>query len=874
MPVPIAQSNPLSDQLDAQSLTPESSTPVSYLLRPALTVEQGGSGSLYRDLVGPALQRDGSEMLSKDEAKNQFGTEFDGPVSRDYASFKSQQDGIQKALEDSLARGGSNSANKTWLGFGLTQAAGLLDVPGDAAAVLSDGITKFAPVGRVISAARDVSPIVGRVTQGVAKASAFSAINEPLQYALSDDKQNMSLDQAAQSLGAGALFLGITEGLFGHTPLRFYSEEENIPSSGQQKTMDLLEDHLAPETKATMGQTAVARSMQGASFDPINDLIGLDPRILKHEALIGKTLSFEERANLLQSMDDGTYTLPKQELAVLDNDGKIIEPNEQDALQKELAAEAKTKEVPKSGVPDITDNKATLPPGNSNKLGFFNIEPLANALATSRVNTLRSTLLLSATERPPAIESTPTLTDPLKNVTTLLQPYEQPKESIQAGSSGGTVGGARGVSTKSEAKPTPNKWGGLSSIRTGGASFLARGGRVRFRNTETYEHGAITFVRDANNKFVASRAPKGTFTPTATKSFDSFNEAHNWLKTQGFDEARQVEAIKDDKQPLAEKPSKATLAKTSMQNKEKGFEVQEHEAPKLTTEQLRNAEDVMISRTKAQQGLRKYGLALWSKDGGWYPNGVMVEKTGETFEYGTPKFDKIFGHARELVENFIHKMQKFHDEVMLSDLVQNDKTAVSYMPHQLPKPLDKTEGYRLFTLHNRNEGSEPTSSWSRDTSIEAHAHLSVLRDKEGKPYLAVHEAQGGYSNNLKPQESMKMLADRLREYAQEQGMPLVIPNSKTAATIYGRDSVNATFSRSYSKGGYVRKGFSQAMDSERNLPVTLEKLWNPMGEGSPNFEGLVIPDETKFVQSVKEINAEQDAKEAGYNQAVNCVTGR
>jgi hypothetical protein len=686
------------------------------------------------------------------------------------------------------------------------------------------------------------------MASGVAKAAIFTGITEPLHAALDD---NWTPEEALQRLGSAALFMGITDALVGKTPLKMYAEPKDIPTPEQEQSLNLLEEHLQPDTKTGMAQAAVARSMNGQSFDPINDILGLDKRIVEHEAKLqqlgvlgpNEQLPNDVRADVLESMDNGTYKDPIEEAK---KDAGLSEPKEE-------------------------SNKVTLPPQNKGQAGFINLAPIVQALFTSRISALQTRLLGEATAKPVSPPNVP-LTEPEKTVTTLLQPYEKPTESVQAGPSSGVVGGATAASPQTKTGESRNKWGGLSTIRAGGASSLARGSRIRFRNPLTYEHGSLTFIRGASNKFVAARAPKGTFTPSSTKSFDTFSEAHNWLAKNGFTEAQLKEGIKEEQPQSKVTLEKPSQAKTSLQNKEKGFEVMEHEAPHVHPLVLRQGEEAQIARQKAINGLRKYGLELWSKDGGWYPHGVRVIKTGEEFEYGTQKFDRIYGKARELVESFIHKFRAFHDEVMLSDLAQNDKTSVSYMPHQLPKPLDKSEGYRLFTLHNRNAGAEPTVSWSHDPSLEAHAHLTILRDKNGKPYLAVHEAQAGYSGNLKPQEGIKMLADRMREYAQEQGMPLVLPSSKTAAAIYGRENVNATFSRAYSKGGYVRKGFAQALDSERPYPVTLEKLWNPMGDGPVNYEGILMPDDTQVFQTPKEIDAEENAKEPGYNQAINCVT--
>lgn len=520
MPIPLAQVNPQADTQDTSSFAPQSSVENTYVNRAALTLEQGGSGSLYRDVQGAIYQRDGSEMLNKDDAEKQYGTTFDGDVSRDYAAFKYQQDTEQRALQDQISRGGSSSAQNTWLGFGLSQATGMLDVPGDAAAIVTDGITKFTPVARVlgdltkgtdIAGARPatnafIGGIPSRLASGAVKATAFNLINEPLQYALSDDKQNMSLEQAAESMGSGALFLALTEGLFGRTPLRFYSEDKDIPTPETQEVYKQLEDHLAPETQAAMSQGAVARSMQGKSFDPLNDLVGLDPRIMQHEAATGQTLSFEDRADLLKSMDDGTYEPPKtsqepetdssSESKVTLYRGEGLNPREGEDPEhtgrwytnnKDLAVEAAqvraageggskvySLDVPQSvyeagqkeaagygedgwegeslvpkellgnrkaimesytdwnedktqGTSKMRDiqSKVTLPERGDK--GFLELQPLVAFLTRLRVGRLQNMLLDENTEKPPQSTNpapNPDLTQEQSNVTTLLQPYE------------------------------------------------------------------------------------------------------------------------------------------------------------------------------------------------------------------------------------------------------------------------------------------------------------------------------------------------------------------------------------------------------------------------------------------------------------------
>lgn len=855
MPIPFPQDQTDKVTLDSQGEQAQASIPATYEARAAQTLQDGTFiGDAYKGVTGALAQRDGSEMLNPEDAKNEYGngglTHFDSPVSRSYAELKSGQDAQKAAIDDTLERGGINSAKNTWLGFGLSTAVGFLDPISDAAAIASDGITKFNPIARPLGDIAASSAIGGRLASGVVKAAAFSGITEPIHYALDD---NWSMDEAAQRLGSGALFLGLTEGLFGHTPLKFFSEDAENITPEQEASYNLLEDHLAPETKVALSQASVARAKAGQDFDPLNALVGLDPRIVAHEAVTGE-LSFDERAKVLASMDDGTYvppSLPKEEGTLATTESSDVTPN--------------------------NDQTVSLP-ATKNNGGFINLQPIVQALTKQRVSAIQQTAIAEQTTKPPSIVVTKpndSLTEQDSRVTTLLEPYEHKTETqpIQTGSSGGTMGRTGTVDLKDKASPTQNKWGGLPAVRTGGASFLARGGRLRFRNPETYEHGAITFVRDAGNKFVASRAAKGTFTPSSTKSFDSFGEAHNWLKKNNFTEARQVAPLVKEGEQVENKVTlpKEKTSSSSLQNKEKGFEIMEHDAPDTPVPIIRQAEDAQISRQKAINGLRKYGLKLHSADGGWWPDGVETEDGKQIYKYGTAEFDKIFGHARELVENFIHKFRAFHNEYMLSEAAQNDFTRVGEMPHQLPKQLDKLEGYKLFTLHNRNSGVEPTSSWSNDTSLEAHAHLSVLKDKDGNPYLAVHEAQGGFSDNLSAEEGMKMIADRIREYAQEQGLPVVLPSTRTATTIYGRGELNGTFTRAYSKGGYVRNAFRQAFETKNLSRIELEKLWAPMVEGSHNFEGLHVPDETDMVKTASEIDKEEQEKQPGYEQASRCV---
>jgi len=657
---------------------------------------------------------------------------------------------------------------------------------------------------------------------------------------------NWSLSEAAQRLGSGALFLGLTHGLFGQTPLKMYSEDKDIPSPQDQQTFNLLEDHLAPETKGAMAEASVARATAGKPFDPINDLVGLDPRIVAHEAKLSQiagspvTLPLEERAKVLASMDDGTYKEPM---------------------------------APTAAEPEVTppsDTKVTLPNQSKGQAGFLNIEPIANAITKMRLAVLTDKLTTETTTQPKPLSTEP-LTDPEKNVTTLLQPYERTttgtkeatKPAVQAGSSSGAVGRAGSPNPESKALGASNKWGGLSGIRTGGESLLTQGGRIRFRNGETYRHGAISYLHGASKPFVITAARKGTFTPDTLHQHGSLGEALDWLKGGGYNQFRQIQGPKQPEPKIVPTP--------------KMYEIKEHEAPDVPTPVLRQAEEAQISRQRAINGLRKYNLQLWSKDGGWYPHGVQTLDGKQTFEYGTPKFDQIYEKARELVESFIHKFRAFHDEQMLGELMQNDFTRVAEMPHQLPKPLDQLEGYRLFTLHNKNADAEPTSSWSNDKTLEAHVATSILRDKEGKPHLVVHEAQGGYSKNISAEKGMGFLANRVRDYANEHGLPVVLPSTKTALALYGRNEINPTFTRAYSKGGYVRAGFNKAFGIRPNRlppsPIELEKMWNPMMDKAENFKGLTIPDNTNEVKPASEIIKEENMKEPGYNQAVRCVTG-
>jgi len=301
-------------------MQPAADIPSTYISRGLSTVNDSWIGDVYRGDVGFALKRDGSEMLNPDAANNEFGnggrTKFTEPVSRSYAQFKSNQDAITFGLQDTLARGGSASASNTWLGSGVAQAAGLLDPFQDGAAILSDGITKFAPIRPGFIVGPATSRLAARMVAGAQTAATFSAITEPLHYAMDD---NWSLSEAAQRLGSGALFLGLTHGLFGADNLKPYREEPvagepQVPTAFQQ-----LEDHLQPETKAAMAQASVARAQSDLSFDPINDLVGLDKRIVAHEAALSAiaghpvTLPLEQRAAVLQSMDDGTYVSPLEE---------------------------------------------------------------------------------------------------------------------------------------------------------------------------------------------------------------------------------------------------------------------------------------------------------------------------------------------------------------------------------------------------------------------------------------------------------------------------------------------------------------------------------------------------------------------------------
>lgn len=310
MPIPYPQDQTDRYAVDSQNEQAQASIGATYGARAISTLQD----TFTDDIIGAVKNRDGSQVLDPKEATEQYGngglTHFDAPVTKDYAQWKSGQDVQKNAIADTMARGGSASSQNTWLGFGLSNAVGLLDAPSDAVAIGTDGLTKFNAIAKPLGDIAAQSAIAGRVASGVTKATLFSGVTEPLHYALDD---NYNINDAAARLGSGALFLGLTEGLFGHTPLKFFSEDKDIPTPEQQVTQNLLEDHLQPETKVAMAQASASRATNGKSYDPINDIIGLDPRIVEHEAKLGGVeLPMDERADLLASMDEGTYKEPSE----------------------------------------------------------------------------------------------------------------------------------------------------------------------------------------------------------------------------------------------------------------------------------------------------------------------------------------------------------------------------------------------------------------------------------------------------------------------------------------------------------------------------------------------------------------------------------
>lgn len=323
MPLPFPEDQTARRTIDSVGQVPLSSTLDTYAARASLTFNDGLflKGDSY--LRGVGLNNNGSPLLSKDEADTKYGnggiTSFDGPVSEDYARFKSGQDTIKLQNKQTLQRGGANNAKDSWLGFGLSAAIGMLDPVTDAAGYLSGGVTKALPLTQVALAGKPaLSRLINTTGDALQTAATFSAITEPI-HAITD--KDWSLDQAAENLGTGALLIGLMHvgGFFAGG--KFTPEPRDIPKAATPKgryttatpppDFVSLERGLAPQTKQAMAQAAVSRASAGKSMDPIDMLIGLDPRIVEHEAKLGGIeLSTEERARVLNSMDDGTYVDP------------------------------------------------------------------------------------------------------------------------------------------------------------------------------------------------------------------------------------------------------------------------------------------------------------------------------------------------------------------------------------------------------------------------------------------------------------------------------------------------------------------------------------------------------------------------------------
>ncbi|SRR5260221_9374958 len=119
------------DTIDSQGEVPAASIPATYIARAYQSLNKSFVGQDIDFAQGAILQRDGSKMLSPEDAINQYGngglTHFDSPVSDDYAKFKSDQDAKARAASDTLARGGNSGAAKTWLGFTIAVIANFCD---------------------------------------------------------------------------------------------------------------------------------------------------------------------------------------------------------------------------------------------------------------------------------------------------------------------------------------------------------------------------------------------------------------------------------------------------------------------------------------------------------------------------------------------------------------------------------------------------------------------------------------------------------------------------------------------------------------------------------------------------------------------------
>lgn len=305
--IPTYSPGPLTEDLQGPENSASESTN-TYPARAALTVTNSIFGDAVYDIEGAIKNHDGqSPTLSKDQVKQTYGLDVDGPVSQDYAEFKSSQAYKQSEWNDALARGGSSGAGNTWLGYGVSQAASFLDPIQDAASIV--------PIGRLagltgIFGKSIVGTLAEHSVSGALGNSALSAATEPFTYA--QDPNNWTPEGAVDRLLGNALF-GAVAGPTLHVAGASLGALRAGPVSDFWNNFT---SRLQPETQAAIAKVTLGRSLEGQDLAPVEQMVGLDPRILAHESEVGgQPLSMQERATILQQMDEGTYVSPRQAIA-------------------------------------------------------------------------------------------------------------------------------------------------------------------------------------------------------------------------------------------------------------------------------------------------------------------------------------------------------------------------------------------------------------------------------------------------------------------------------------------------------------------------------------------------------------------------------
>ena len=380
----------------------------------------------------------------------------------------------------------------------------------------------------------------------------------------------------------------------------------------------------------------------------------------------------------------------------------------------------------------------------------------------------------------------------------------------------------------------------------GGEGELAYGDSVRVRASADYRHGTLFRFPEGANQYVFTWQQKGSVIPEHAEAFGTLEQAADYIQKEGFDEVRAGKK--------KAKPSPEADVVSTEPTEIKGVKVDEVLAPEVDQQTLDAVVKFNVALTKARKQLQKFGLDTWSPFGNPYLGGIRDEQ-GKIYKYGTAEYETtLYGEAKAIADHIIPYSREYHDKVYLR-LKDTDPSAVSYMAHQLPKPLNELEGYKMFVLNDEHGTTPKGQNWTDDPRYQGHATTAILKDAEGNPYIAVFEVQGANGGKLSRTESSKQLARRIKAYADEKGLPVVLASSKTATDIYGREKVNATFTKAYSKGGWVRKAFNSVFgvgQENPSTPVNLGRLWMPVSEEKRDFTGVKLPTGKRTAESLIE----------------------